>query len=309
MGAVNIDFATKNLTIDEIATRLQCSYNVAYKALRKHQLPYKSNKYGNSGKYKLSPEQQQFVCQLYLEGKSITEISNMFPDTNRITIFNVLKRHHIRTRLRNGLDALKPPKVSKEELEYWYWDKNQSLWEIAERFEYPNAMAVSREFKQYGIARRDYVAAGKAKYASSPTHRAKVLSGFERVRKQWYLGKKTWIEQWCADWLHAHHITYKYQYQLPEDISSLTHYFDFFLPEFNLLIEMDGVYWHRRAKQKQRDNFFDAAARECGFNVIRITDDECKMKGMRIFNEKLDEYVERRTDGVCANASTGDYDT
>lgn len=304
MGAIHIDFSTENVTIDEIAAQLNCSYTTAYRLLRKYQLPYKSNKRGKQGKYKLSAEQQQLVCQMYVDGNSITQIGSMFQDVNRITIFNVLRRHNIPTRLRNGLDIINPPKVSKEELEYWYWSQNQSLWEIAERFGYSNGMAVLRDFKHYGILTRDHSAAGKAKYASSPIYKDKVLSGFEQSRKHWCAGKKTWIEQWCAEWLDSNHIIYEYQYQLPIQISNLRHYFDFFLPEFGLLIEMDGVYWHQGDKQIQRDNFFDASARHSGFMVVRITDDECKMKGMTIFNEKLEKYVGRRTKGVCGTPPT-----
>lgn len=59
--------------------------------------------------------------------------------------------------------------------------------------------------------------------------------------------------------------------------------FDFYIPSKNLLIEVDGVYWHSKNKQKlndiqkknvENDNIKNKLAKDMGYNLIRIWEDE-----------------------------------
>ena len=56
----------------------------------------------------------------------------------------------------------------------------------------------------------------------------------------------------------------------------------------------------------RRDKFFDMTAIKAGYDIIHITDTDLKSKGMSTFDEKLKEYVTRRTEGIRSLSSTGD---
>jgi len=45
---------------------------------------------------------------------------------------------------------------------------------------------------------------------------------------------------------------------------------DFFLPDFNIVIECDGEYWHGRVSQKRRDHIKNQLYKSLGFHVIRL---------------------------------------
>lgn len=49
---------------------------------------------------------------------------------------------------------------------------------------------------------------------------------------------------------------------------------DFALPDYMLIIECDGIYWHNRPEQRKRDASKDAYLRACGFTIMRFTDKE-----------------------------------
>ena len=306
MTTIQIDFATDEMSIQEISQRANESYSRIYRYIKTNKLPYRDGRAAGRGGFpaKLSEDEQIRVCELYQEGRSITYIAKLFPAINRITVFNVLRRHNIPTRLRNGNDKLLPPKVSAEELNYWYWGQNCSLSDLVKRFGYSCSAAVVRDFKLYGIPRRSYKDAGKAKYQNDPEFKQRVLVGFEKSREAWSSGKKTWIESWCAEWLEQHNLPYVYQYQIPQTTSTLRHYFDFYIPSLHLLIEMDGVYWHQDEQQIQNDKFFDATAKKAGYNIMRISDAELKLKGMGAFDERLGKYVAERIENVCGDITT-----
>ena len=49
---------------------------------------------------------------------------------------------------------------------------------------------------------------------------------------------------------------------------------DFYLPFLNLIVECDGTYWHSREDMKKRDKAKDAYAKKCGFNMLRLTEEQ-----------------------------------
>lgn len=55
-------------------------------------------------------------------------------------------------------------------------------------------------------------------------------------------------------------------------IQKYGHLYDFYIPKFNLLVEMDGEYFHSIPKQKIKDIEQMRIAENLGYNIIRITD-------------------------------------
>ena len=53
-------------------------------------------------------------------------------------------------------------------------------------------------------------------------------------------------------------------------------YVDAYIPSLNLVIEADGNYWHTLDKTIKKDKAENAYLKKCGFNLIRLTEDEIK---------------------------------
>jgi very-short-patch-repair endonuclease len=58
----------------------------------------------------------------------------------------------------------------------------------------------------------------------------------------------------------------------------------------NLIVEMDGVYWHSSDKQIEKDRQQEKDAIESGYKVIRFTDKEIKDTKRKCY-ERLREYI------------------
>jgi very-short-patch-repair endonuclease len=80
----------------------------------------------------------------------------------------------------------------------------------------------------------------------------------------------TKIELQCMEYMNTHGIAFIHQYKLDTEKSSWL--FDFYVPEKNLLIEVDGEYWHTKPKQINRDFLKTAAAKDYGFILLRLSD-------------------------------------
>lgn len=77
-----------------------------------------------------------------------------------------------------------------------------------------------------------------------------------------------------------HGINFQHQFQKQR------YSFDFYLPDFNILVEIDGVYWHSKGKKdeditndklkyiRQRDNEKSKLANVFGYTLIRFWEDE-----------------------------------
>lgn len=48
------------------------------------------------------------------------------------------------------------------------------------------------------------------------------------------------------------------------------HPYDFFLPQYNLIVEIDGTYWHSSKEQQLKDKKHVDDAVKKGYNIIRI---------------------------------------
>ena len=66
--------------------------------------------------------------------------------------------------------------------------------------------------------------------------------------------EKTFIEQKISDFLDLNSISYQYDMFIPGDEKKLFRP-DFFLPNFNLIIECDGLYWHSDRHEKNNKNY------------------------------------------------------
>lgn len=52
--------------------------------------------------------------------------------------------------------------------------------------------------------------------------------------------------------------------------------YDFYIPSLNLLLEVDGEYWHSSARAINRDKIKEQIARRTGMRFLRISDRDWK---------------------------------
>ena len=77
--------------------------------------------------------------------------------------------------------------------------------------------------------------------------------------------KMTYPEQVTLDWLNEHSIKNEHNYHFITE--KFNRYVDFYLPDLNIFVEVDGEFWHKD-KQKDVDKDNDALAN--GIKTIRI---------------------------------------
>jgi len=90
-----------------------------------------------------------------------------------------------------------------------------------------------------------------------------------RRLKQKFPKRETSIERKTKEWLDRKGINYIQQFNLGDKFLC-----DFYIPALNLIVECDGTYWHSREDMKKRDKAKDAYAKKCGFNIIRLSEEQ-----------------------------------
>lgn len=66
-------------------------------------------------------------------------------------------------------------------------------------------------------------------------------------------------------------------------INNINHSYiaDFYLPEFNCVIEVDGLYWHNYPHGNERDHFRTQEMIDVGFNVLRFWENNFEIDNVR----------------------------
>lgn len=124
-----------------------------------------------------------------------------------------------------------------------------------------------------------------AKYWRGPANKGQKLDLSEDQRKNRSLRRCQWlannpttktntsIEIKMKDCLQSKEITYQHQFILETRKGSFI--FDFYLEDRNLLVEVDGEYWHSKdAKQVNRDKLKERLAKEMGYRFLRVSDED-----------------------------------
>ncbi len=119
---------------------------------------------------------------------------------------------------------------------------------------------------------------GESNNMYGKTHKPETI---EKIFKHRYKNK---LEQLVCDILDAHNIQYTFQFFLTKD--SICKSYDFYIHNTNMLLEIDGDYWHGKdtAKNKykkylevqENDKFKTQLASDSGYTVIRLWESEIK---------------------------------
>jgi len=111
------------------------------------------------------------------------------------------------------------------------------------------------------------------------------LTTHERARKKLLLKKETNIEKKIKEILVDNKIEFKKNFCV--SFEGKKRMFDFYLKEYNLLVEADGDYWHSnpirfitlnetQQKNKANDEFKNYIAKEKGYNLVRFWESDIK---------------------------------
>lgn len=173
--------------------------------------------------------------------------------------------------------------VKKEDLESMFFEDGLGQREIAELFGVSKAL-VCKKMKDYNI---DVRSVGQSRYWNDERrNHFKMLANSGTIgvfrNKNWKY-HSTSIEEFFIQECEKINLTYKRQYP----IEKCGHQYDFYLPKFNLLVEMDGEYFHNFPNQKIKDLEQMRRCEELGYNIVRITDKQIKQNKnilLEIFN-------------------------
>jgi len=174
---------------------------------------------------------------------------------------------------------------TKEGLEKLFFEDGLGQREIAEFYKVSKAL-VCKKMKQYGI---DVKSVGQSRYWNdSRREHFRMLANTGVVgvfRNENWKYRSTSIENFFIEECERLDISYKRQYS----IEKYGHQYDFYIQKYNLLVEMDGEYFHNLPHQKVKDLEQIERSVELGYNIVRITDKQIK-KNKKIIEEIFNEF-------------------
>ena len=279
---------TNNVT--ETAGILQISYANLYAYIRKNNIEYvgvegngKSQKslQAHKNDRKLDLADLDAIYDLYLNDQSLYDIAQKYNVTNA-TVSSFFKRGGKKVKYTSGSFEYTEPKLSKDELIDLYYNQQLSLSIIAKQYNYLNVATVKADMVVHGVERRNYQQAGAVLFERQPELRQLHRENFYK-NLELYGTKSTWIENAFADWADANNIIVCPQFQ----ITPITHRYDFRIDGTNILVELDGTFWHSTQKAKNRDHMHDTYAATEGYAVYRFSESAIKKSKSLIFNELM----------------------
>lgn len=229
----------------------------------------------------MSEEEIKEIINEINSGKSLSEICRE-RDIHYYRTYAEIKKssysdsvnHRSGARSKTAMKAHKNRrKFSEDEILKLYdeYINGENLYELADKYEV-SAAGIHHWFNARGLPRRSKSDAMKLLFEKYPERREYFrqlvydgISGYPNNAK-----RKSWIEAACEEWLVKNNLEFDAEYR----IKGYGHAYDFRCGD--VLIEMDGVYWHNTPENIINDKEFERIAEENGYTVIRITDEELK---------------------------------
>lgn len=143
-----------------------------------------------------------------------------------------------------------------------------TLQDIANKYQ-TSAATVLHYMRKHGIARRS-----KREIMKQRMSVPEVRENLRRKSTASYLQRKTDTkpEREFKKWLNSRGIFYLHQYR----IGARGHPYDFYFPDYNLIVEIDGHYWHQKVEQKVKDKLHVDLALKAGYDIVRIDTKDLK---------------------------------
>lgn len=211
-------------------------------------------------------------------------------------------RKHFK-RCKEAYDARKKVIIDRNDIQRMYIDELMTVRDIAEHYGVGKHIIYER-MVEYGIQRRAKSDATKLMISRNPQIREKHrknaangITGFHSRRDT-----KTWIENAFFSWAASNGLGVTYGYQLRDG----GHRYDYLIQGTNILVELDGVYWHTLERQRLLDNTFCKEADDAGYIVVRFTDTQIKRLGNSVFDKLFDyEAIAHEVARVFSGSTRG----
>lgn len=217
-----------------------------------------------------------YVVKQIKTGESLRAICNEL-DLNYHAFYKKIKKDFPELLSRNKSDIVKKrmseskwSNVSKETLIDLYFNKKMTYSEISKELNIAKG-SITGLFKKYELnpkSMKDYVDAIWTNEKRNQ-QRQKCYNGEIGIHAQGSSAYRfTKPERNFASWCDKNMIKYERQFQIEKG----THRYDFLLTEKNIIVEIDGEFWHSSEEQKTKDKSFENFAKVNGYKIIRFTD-------------------------------------
>ena len=216
-----------------------------------------------------------------IDGMSVGEISDFF-GYGYSSVYNCIIRnglnHYVSVKnIGKGrrydaynIEYNKNHKLTRDVLFKLYWVDLLDMYEIADMFNV-SASGILYRMRKYDIPSRNKSDAAKLLYKKNPglreIHRKNANNGITGIFRKGNNYKNTNIEKMFEDYCIFENIVYNKQFQIYPG----GHRYDF-LVNSNILVELDGSYWHDRDNQRIKDDNHDNEARLNGYIIFRFSD-------------------------------------
>lgn len=158
-----------------------------------------------------------------------------------------------------------------------------SLEEIGRKYDV-TAVTVMTYLKSHGVVLRSKSEIMRRRIENTPNY-SELMRDYST---KGYLSRRqrgTKPELHFKTWLQNNNVVYVEQYRKVGN----AHPYDFFLPEHNLLVEIDGHYWHSKPEQQIKDTQHVEDAISKGYKIVRIC------------TKELEEHSGDYTKWICLN--------
>lgn len=224
----------------------------------------------------------------YLKEKTVKDLANDYGVAYHVAYHEIRKRgikSSNRTRQTTKTKIAKThtkQDIGKDVLETLYLTEKKSIKAIAKQTGY----SVGRIYKE--LLKHEIKMRSKGEHAKNNpefAERMRNLANRGRVgifRKS-FNGQNPWTEKSFMYWAESKKIDVTHQFQFEKHL----HRYDFHILGTNIIVEVDGAYFHNMPSQKEKDKLFEIEANKRGFRVVRFTDKEIKESMCQCFNKLL----------------------
>ena len=232
--------------------------------------------------------QKDDIIRLYvIEKFSLADISIKY-NISITTAGKYLKKLNVQIRKSGSLGGIRKIEIDKSYLKELYEDKKMTIGECAKKINSNNSMIYELlKFFNISIRKRNYDKKGKhftlkTKRKMSESHKGQHTSPKTEFKKghkksiKAFSYQSSWEKNYERNVLLPLNESYKKQFRL----KNFNHPFDFAIPKWKLLIEIDSDYWHSFPKAIKRDKEVSAFVEKSEWNMIRITEENLKEWGI-----------------------------
>jgi very-short-patch-repair endonuclease/predicted DNA-binding protein YlxM (UPF0122 family) len=285
-------YINQKMSMTEIGEFLDINSGTIFYKLKKYGIKTRNilegNKIGGKKKRKYKIDMEK-VKNLSDDGLCIQEISESL-NVSYPVLYTLIKKEGIQTpttskRALEQRTERAEKIIDKETLNHLYHTEKKTLKEIGNMYGL-NPVAILNRMKKWNIPRRTIGEATKNMYEQHPEKRLKAQEiGRANIKKRKFsLNEKTDIEKIFEEWLILNEIPATFQFQILGE----GHHYDYYIDNTNIIVELDGDFWHSTEEHKKRDSEFMKHANNKGYIVIRFLRSDIMKTEMKCFDKLLE---------------------